>query len=151
MIRQINNSIASRLLRAVIAKSFIEILFVCAIATFAAFSNFSPLLRGAIDEAGQTGISGWVHDPLSPLEAIEVQLFIDGKFVASKPADEKRYDLVEARATTQPNHGFTFKLDLLNLTEGTHVAQVYALREGSAGNKVLIPILKNPQTFQVKN
>jgi hypothetical protein len=149
MITDSHPSIASKLLRAVIAKSFIEIIFVCAVATLAAFSNFSPLLRGVIDVADQTRVAGWVHDPFSPQEAIEVQLFIDGKFVAARRADEKRDDLVEARATTNPHHGFTFTLDPANLTNGTHTVQVYALRESSVGNKALILISKTSRTIQV--
>ncbi len=145
-----NNSIASRLLRAVLAKSFIEILFVCVIVAFAAFSNFSPLLRGTIDEVNQTRISGWVYDPLSPDESIDVQLFIDSRFIASKPANEIRIDLVEAGATTKPNHGFTFTFDSLNLSEGIHTVQIYALRKAAGANKALIPISKTPQTFKVK-
>lgn len=144
-----NQSIASRLLRAVIAKSFIEILFVCVVATLAAFSNFSPLLRGAIDVADQTRIAGWVHDPLSPDEIVEVQLFLDGRFVATMRADQRRDDLVKAGVTSRPNHGFTFELESLNLANGNHTAQVYAVRESSGSNKVLLPISKSVRTFQV--
>ena len=144
-----DQSTASRLLRAVIAKSFVEFLFVCVIATVAAFLHFSPLLRGSIDMANQTKISGWVHDPLSLDEAIEVQLFIDGRFVAAKSADERRDDLVRAGATTRPNHGFTFRLESFYLANGSHTAQVYAVRETSSPTKSLIPISKTSRMFQV--
>jgi hypothetical protein len=149
MMNQSDQSIASRLLHAVIAKSVVEISFVCLIATLAAFSNFSPMLRGHIDVADQTRITGWVHDPLAPETVIQVQLFIDGKFVASRAADEPREDLVAAGATSKPNHGFTFSLKALSLTRGKHTAQVYALRETSGANKALIPISRSPRTFQV--
>ncbi len=149
MINHPDQSIASRLLHAVIAKSFVEIFFVCVIATLAAFSNFSPMLRGNIDIADQTRISGWVHDPLAPESVIQVQLFIDGHFVAARAADEPREDLVAAGATNKPYHGFTFSLKALNLARGKHTAQVYALRETSGANKALIPISKPPRIFQV--
>ncbi len=142
-------SIASKLLRAIIAKSFIEILFVCAVASLAAFSMFSPLLRGAIDITDQTRVTGWVHDPRAPEETIEVQLFIDGNFAASGRADERRDDLVETGAAKNPDHGFTFNLDSLKLTNGVHTAQIYAVRKSSGANKALIPISKKLRTFQV--
>src|SRR5262249_7806923 len=81
------SSIPTRLLKAVIAKSFIEIILVCVVATLAAFSTFSPQLRGAIDVAQQTRVAGWASDPESPEDALEVQLFIDERLVASKYAD----------------------------------------------------------------
>ncbi|HKX30367.1 MAG TPA: hypothetical protein VJ302_21935 [Blastocatellia bacterium] len=140
----------SKLMRAIVAKSMIELLLVCAVATIAAFSNFSPLLRGAIDVADHKLIAGWVHDPLSPAEAIEVMLFIDGQFVAARRADERRDDLVAAGATTIPNHGFTFALDPAGRTAGTHTAQVYAVRHTSGSHKVLIPISRLARTFDVR-
>ena len=143
--------IASRLLRAVIAKSCVEIVFVCAIATIAAFSNFSPLLRGTIDVADQTQVSGWVHDPLRPDEVIEVQLFINGYCAASRRADERRDDLVRAGATTKPHHGFTFRMDSLNLADGNYTVQVYAVRKTLSANKALIPITKTARTFPINH
>ena len=55
-----------------------------------------PLLRGAIDVADQTRVAGWAVAPEAPEVALEVQLFIDGKLVASKLADEERVDLVRS-------------------------------------------------------
>src|SRR5262245_63639172 len=89
-----DSSVPSRLLKAVVAKSFVEIILVCAVATLAAFSTFSPRLRGAIDVADQTRVAGWAVAPEAPDGALEVQLFIDEKLVASKLADEERRDLV---------------------------------------------------------
>lgn len=142
------NFIASKLLRAVIAKSFVEVILVCVVATLAGFTTFSPQLRGAIDVADQTRVAGWVHDPQSPAAALEVQLFIDGKFAASKLADEKREDLVQAGVTAQSNHGFNFALESLNLPGGQHSVQVYAVRAAGA-NKTLLPITTVPPTFRV--
>jgi len=144
-----DQSVASRLLRAIIAKSFIEIALVCVVATLAAFSTFSPQLRGAVDVADQTRISGWVHDPQSPDEVIEVQLFIDGKLVASGRAGRARIDLVEAGVTATPNHGFDFDLASLSLAPGRHTAQVYALRQAAGSNRILLPISKGPVDFNV--
>lgn len=138
---------AAKLLRAVIAKSFVEVVLVCVVASLAAFSTFSPQLRGAIDVADQTRIAGWVNDPWSPEQSLEVQLFIDGKFVASQLADQPRADLVTAGVTTGPNHGYSFQLQQFNVSSGKHSAQVYAVREAAGASKILIPIVASPVTF----
>jgi len=145
-----DSSVPSRLLKAVVAKSFIEIILVCVVATLASFSTFSPRLRGAIDVANQTRLAGWVMDPAAPESAIEVQLFIDEKLVASKLADEKRTDLVRSGVTSNPNHGFNFDLTQTDLAPGRHTALVYALRQAAGANKILLPIVKQPSVFEVR-
>ncbi|MGH9837874.1 MAG: hypothetical protein ACREEM_03730 [Blastocatellia bacterium] len=142
-------NVATRLLRAIIAKSALEIAVVCLVAALAAFSNFSPLVRGAVDVADQKRIAGWSLDPLAPNEAVEVQLFIDGQFIATKRADERRDDLVEAGVAATPHHGFSFAIEPLKLGTGEHAAQVYAVREAAGSNKMLTPISKSPNKFRV--
>src|SRR5262245_19987016 len=112
---QPDSSIPSRLLRAVVAKSFIEIILVCVVASLAAVSTFSPQMRGAVDIADQTRIAGWAYDPRAPEVSLETQLFIDGKLVATKLADETRIDLVKSGAALNPNHGFNFDLTPIHL------------------------------------
>jgi len=133
---------ASRLLAAIIAKTFIELLVVCGLATLAAFTNHAPIVRGSIDAVDRHHISGWAYDPLSPEETITVQLFIDDRLILSKQANGKRSDLVDAGVTVNPTHGFTFQFDSLHLPPGTHRIQIYALCKTSAGKKVLVPISK---------
>jgi hypothetical protein len=137
------------LLRAVIAKSFIEIVLVCVVVTLAAFSTFSPQLRGAIDVADGARIAGWVHDPRSASAPLEVQLFIDGRLAAMELAEGKRPDLVESGVTANPDHGFDFDLAPLNLPPGRHTAQVYALRRAAGANRILLPVTKQPSVFEV--
>lgn len=144
-----DNSIATKLLRAIIGKAFVEIALVCVVATLAAFTTFSPQLRGAIDVADQSRIAGWVHDPQTPDTPLEVQLFIDGKFLASKLADELREDLVKAGATIRPNHGYSFSLVEMSLSPGEHSAQVYAVCNAAGSSKILLPIITLPRKFQV--
>ncbi len=120
-----DSSVPSRLLKAVVAKSFIEVVLVCAVATLAAFSTFSPRLRGALDVADQTRVAGWAL------------------------ADEERIDLVSAGVTSNPNHGFNFDLTQIKLAPGRHTAQVYALRPAAGANKILLPIAKQPCVFEV--
>ena len=144
-----DSPVPSRLLKAVVAKSFIEIVLVCVVATFTAFSTFSPRLRGAIDVADQTRVAGWTVAPEAPEVALEVQLFIDEKLVASKLADEERIDLISSGAASNPNHGFNFDLTQINLAPGRHTAQVYAIRPAAGANKVLLPIAKQPRLLDV--
>ena len=144
-----NPNVATRLLRAVLAKSFLEVLFICVLATLAAFKNYSPLLRGAIDATDQTRVTGWAHDPQAPEQALEVQLFIDDQFVATQHADAQRDDLVQAGATRSAHHGFAFTLTPLKLSNGPHSAQVYAVRTAAGVNKMLLPLAKQPVVFQV--
>lgn len=141
-------SLASRLLGAVLIKTFVEIIIVCVIVTIAAFSHFSPLLRGAIDVVDAEQIAGWAYDP-GGNEATEVQLFIDGRFAASRVADEAREDLVQAGAAADARHGFRFTLRELSLTPGQHSAQVYAVRGPARGNKTLRPLAKTPRIFHI--
>src|SRR5262245_26325886 len=126
-----DSSVPSRLLKAIVAKSLIEIILVCAVATFTAFSSFSPRLRGAIEVANQTRVAGWVVAPEAPEAVIEVQLFVDDKLLASKIADETRGELIRYGIASTPNHGFTFDLTRTRLAPGRHTAQVYALRSAS--------------------
>ncbi|MBK6795790.1 MAG: hypothetical protein IPG76_03065 [Acidobacteria bacterium] len=141
--------VASRLLRAIGLKTLIEIVLLCVIAAAAAFTNFSPLLRGAIDIADRRQVAGWVSDPLSGNEKIEVQLYLDGGFAASVKADRNRTDLVKAGATEQPDHGFKFDLGGLGLSKGVHTAQVFAVRPASNGHFSLIPVSKMKHEFIV--
>jgi len=143
-------TVATKLLRAILAKTFLELLFLCAVITYAAFVNYSPLLRGAIDVADQTQVAGWAHDPLAPAESLDVQLFIDGQFSAAQRADDLREDLVKAGATQHPNHGFRFDLRSVSLANGPHTAQVYALRTAGGTNKMLLPLSKQPLVFEVR-
>jgi hypothetical protein len=145
-----DSSVPLRLLKAIVAKSFIEIFLVCAVATFAAFTTFSPRLRGAVEVANQTRVTGWVLAPEAPEIVIEVQLFVDEKLLASKLADERRMDLLRFGLAPTPNHGFNFDLTRARLAPGLHTAQVYALRQTSGANKILSPIAKQPLVFEVR-
>jgi hypothetical protein len=145
-----DSSVPSRLIKAIVAKSLIEIILVCVVATFAAFSTFNPRLRGAIEVANQRRVAGWVVAPEAPEVVIEVQLFVDEKLLASKLANEKRSKLVRFGVASNPNHGFSFDLTRTKLAPGRHTAQVYALRRAAGANMILSPIAKEPWVFEVR-
>jgi hypothetical protein len=142
-------NVATRLLRAVLLKAGLEIGFVCLIATLAAFDNASPLLRGALDVVDRTQAAGWAFDPQAPATPLDVQLFIDDRFIATQSAAQARPDLVQAGAASDAAHGFRFDLTALPLTAGRHSAQVYAVREAAGKNKSLIPLNREPLMFEI--
>lgn len=142
-----NEGTATRLLGSVIVKTILELILICVVVSLAAFSHFNPQLRGAIDAADQTRVAGWAYDPQTLDEGIEVQLFIDGQFAAARRADERREDLVRARAAENPAHGFSFAIEPLHLAPGRHTAQVYAVRRATGNNKMLLPLVKDPPIF----
>jgi hypothetical protein len=143
-------SLATRLLRAVLAKTFLEILLICALVSLAAYWYFNPQLRGAIDLADAQRVSGWVADPNFPDQPVEAQLFIDDQFAIAGRANERRDDLVKAGATSSPFHGFSFQLESLRLPPGEHSVQVYALRQSAEGSRILIPLAEKPLTIQIR-
>ncbi len=138
-----------RLLAAVSIKALLEIIFVCVVVSIAAVRTFHPSLRGAIDMTEATRIAGWAYDSGAIGAPLDVQLFIDGGFVAAARADAFRPDLVEAGATPLPDHGFSFSLESTNLARGPHTAQVYAVRAALGGTLTLIPISKEVVSFEV--
>ena len=133
----LQSGINERLLKGVVAKLLMDLIFVCLVVSLTAFSHSSPLVRGRIDVMDAGRLAGWVYDPRSPDEAIEVQLFVDGRFAAARIADEFRPDLTEARAAKGPNHGFSFDLSQLKLANASQKMEVFVVRPGIAGGKVL--------------
>lgn len=143
-------NLATRLLHAVLAKSFLEIAVVCVAVSLAAYWHFNPQLRGAIDVADGQRVAGWAMDSHRPGESIEVQLFIDERFAGEQTANEPREDLVRARVTTNSPHGFSFPLDSLKLISGNHTVQVYALRSTTEGSRIMLPLAEHPLKFLVR-
>jgi len=143
--------LATRLLVAVIAKFFIEILFICAVATLAAFAYFNPALRGAIEMADAKHIEGWAYNPLAAGERLEVQLFIDNRFVAATRAENRRDDLVAAGVMRDAFHGFSFTLEGGQFGRGRHRAQVYVVHQTPGSSRTLLPISKRARIFIVEN
>jgi hypothetical protein len=141
--------IGTRLLRAVIAKSFVEILLVCAVATLAAFAYFNPALRGDIEVVSANHIAGWAYDPLIPDRQLEVQLFVDHRFVAAARAEVARDDLVTAGKIRGRFHGFDFALPDKQFPRGRHRVQVYAVHKSPSDVRTLLSIGRGRRFFEV--
>ena len=147
---QAQPSIATKLLKAILAKAGLEFLIILIAISLAAYSHLNPPIRGAIDVADTTQIAGWAYDPREPNARVEVQLFIDGQLIAARPADEQRDDLVTAGAAANALHGFTFIVPTLQLSAGKHRVEVYAVRAGGGKNKALLSLTKKEYWLEIK-
>ena len=142
---------SARLVNLLIGKSIIETLLVGALAVFTFLSVFPPSFHGW-GEVTATGISGWAVNNNSPWERVEVQLFVDGKFVASGEANESRPDVAAAGWARDEWHGYTFVLTSLPVEipkAREYQARVYALHDSGAGARKSLQLLGNPIWFEV--
>ncbi len=147
---QAESSIATTMLKAILAKAGLEFLIILIAISLAAYSHLNPPIRGAIDVADATHVAGWAYDPRAPDARLEVQLFIDGQWVTNRRADEQRDDLVQASAAADASHGFTFPIPTLQLARGRHQVTVYALRDGGGNNKALLALTKKEYWLEIK-
>jgi hypothetical protein len=122
-----------RLVHVLIGKSIVETLLVGALAVFTFITVLPPYFHGW-GEVTDAGISGWAVNNASPWERVEVQLFVDGKFVASSVANESRRDVAAAGWAKDEWHGYNFPVAL---PVGYHEARVYALHGSNRLRKSL--------------
>ena len=133
-----------RLARLVAAKLLLDLLFVGAFALYAHSNNFRPTFNGALEHADGRGARGWVVDLERPGATVEVQLFVDGRFVASTGAEETRTD-TDAESPHGSRRGFNIELG--GELRGEHEARVYAVREGRRGERRTLQPLGGPLRF----
>ena len=138
-----------RLSRALVAKSVAEVLFVAAL--FAAFSyaHFHPKFRGAVDVADARTVEGWVVDEAEPSRQVEVQLFIDGQFVAQRRAELLRPDVLAAGRAASAEHGFRFDTPPLAARASEYEARVYALHAATGGERRTLNQIGKTLRFRV--
>lgn len=75
---------------------------------------------------GHLPVSGWVFDPENRID--ELQLYVDGQFIAPMPRGMNRLDVYRAvEEITTPNLGFRHDLDFSAMKPGRHRAQVVAV------------------------
>ena len=141
-------TIASRITKGVLVKTFIELALVTLLVAWAIYSNFHPRVRGAIDNVRRDEITGWAYDPDSKDEPVEVHLYVDNVFVVGQLADGERIDLVSAGVSQGSNHGFRFTPPVL--AAGRHSIQVYVLRDSFRRGRILIPLSRNAITLDVE-
>lgn len=137
----------ARLSRFIIAKSILETLFVVALVAHFSYAHFNPRLRGSLDVADEREIAGWATDEDQPAKQIEVELYIDGHFVARRRADATRADVLAARRAADAEHGFVFQTP--QLAPGEHEARVFAVHEGADAQRKTLLQIGNPKSFKI--
>ena len=134
-----------RLINLLIAKSILDTIFVGTIAVLVHTRAFPPTFHGWGEAVVESqSISGWVVDDADPWRRVEVQLFVDGKFVGTTVAQSSRPDVVAAGWAKDEWHGYNFLVS--GLGEGMHEARVYALHQ--SGNRYTLQLLGNPIMFE---
>lgn len=139
---------SANLIHVLIGKSIIETLLVGALAVVTFLNVFPPFFHGW-GEITEAGISGWVVNNAEPWERVEVQLFVDGQFVATGVANRSRPDVSGAGWARDEWHGYEFQL--ASLKPGKHEALVYALHDSGTGSRKSLQLMGEPIEFAVGN
>jgi hypothetical protein len=137
----------SKLGHLLIAKSMAEVLLITAVSVGFYFVTTNPYLRGVLDYADSQTVAGWAVDEGQPAARVEVQLYIDGIFVADQAAAEFRPDVREAKRAEDDRHGFLFKLP--PIPPGEHEARVYAAHASGGGARRTLQLIGKPLRFRV--
>jgi hypothetical protein len=124
-----------------------EALLVTAVAVGFYFATTNRHLRGVLDRADNQTVTGWAVDESNAATRVEVQLFIDEKFMADTVAAQYRPDVHEAQRAQDDWHGFVFQLPAL--PAGEHEARVYALYSGTAGSRRTLQLVGKPFRFRI--
>src|SRR5687767_299874 len=132
------------LVHLLIAKSIIETLFV-SILVVVYFLDVFPHFHGW-GEVSTHAISGWAVNSRNPAERVEVQLFVDDKFVTRTVANQSRPQVVTGGWARDEWHGFTIPVPGMEL--GLHQASVYALHDSGGGARKTLQLLGHAFHFQ---
>ena len=139
---------SARLIQLLIGKSVIEALLITLVSIGFYLATTNPNIRGWLDQADRKSITGWVVDDSSAATQVEVQLFIDNRFVENRAAAAARPDLVRAERVADEWHGFVFATP--SLTPGEHEARVYAVHRGLSTSRVTLQMIGKPVRFRIE-
>src|ERR1044072_484849 len=137
---------SARLVHVLIGKSILETLLVGALALFTFMTVMPPYFHGW-GEATNAAIAGWAVNNAAPWERVEVQLYVDGKFIADGVAAQSLPDVLAAGWSKDEWHGYSFPIRGLAL--GRHEARGYALHDSGAGLRKSLQLLGDPIVFEV--
>ena len=138
----------AKLINILIGKAIIETLLVGVLAVGFNLSTFPPTFHGWGEVVpANKSIAGWAVNNASPWDRLEIQLFIDGKYVARQVAEQSRKDVVNAGWAKDEWHGYSFNLP--SLTQGEHEARVYAGHGSGDGARYTLSLLGDPIKFAV--
>jgi hypothetical protein len=137
-----------QLVKLLIAKSILDTVLVGTIAVGFYLKAFPPVFHGWGEAvAASHTISGWAVNSSDPWRRVEVQLFIDGKFVGTQLAQQSRPDVLAAGWSRDEWNGYNFVVS--GLSAGTHEARVYALHSSGNGARYTLQLLGDPIRFEV--
>ena len=137
---------STSLVHVLIGKSILETLLVGALAVFAYITILPPYFHGW-GEVTETGISGWAVNDAEPWARVEIQLFIDGHFIAQSVANKSRPDVLVAGWSKDEWHGYVIPISAL--AQGTYEARVYALHHSGDGARKSLQLLGSPIPFSI--
>ena len=135
----------ARLIHLLLSKSIAEALLIAAVAVAFYFATTNPGLRGVLDQADKALVSGWAVDENDPASRVELQLFIDDKFIAAGRADQYRPDVHASNRAADDWHGFSFTSP--PLPAGQHEARVYAVHSNDGGARRTLQMIGKPFRF----
>jgi hypothetical protein len=138
----------AKLIHLLLSKSMLEALLITAVAVGFYFATTNPNLRGVVDLADRESVSGWAVDESNPTAHVELQLFIDDRFVDHTTADKYRPDVHLAKRAPDDWHGFVFTTP--SLSPGSHEARVYAVHSNGAGARRTLQLIGKPFRFQTQ-
>jgi hypothetical protein len=130
-----------KLASALIAKSIAETVLVAVIGIVFYLTAFPPYFHGW-GEAVNGNILGWAVDQSQPWRRVDVQLFIDGKFVAATAANQSRPDVIRQGWSSDEWHGYVFPVP--TLAAGLHEARVYAVHASDNSKRQTLQLLGDP-------
>ncbi len=137
----------ARLWQLLIAKSIVEALFVAVVAVSFYYLSFNPHFRGWSDVADSVSVAGWAVNESAPGAPVEVQVYIDGRFVGDSLANRPRPDVLKAGRSVTELCGFQFETP--PLSAGEHEARVYAVQESAGGTRRTLQQIGLPLRFRV--
>jgi len=108
-------------------------LVVGALTLGARHTRFPPHFRGFGELTPRGEVAGWAVNSARPSERVEVQLYVDGRFVAHQLASLPRPDVLAAGRTADERCGYNFPLPAL--PPGPHEARVYALHAAAGAGQ----------------
>jgi len=141
---------SSRLVNVLIAKSILETVFVGAVAIVVYLTAFPPFFQGWGEAVIETqSIHGWVVNYARPWDRVEVELYVDGRFLDRDLATHNRPDIMTAGWSIDGYHGYGFALP--KMEPGNHEARVYAVHGSGNGERYTLQLVGDPIKFRIRN
>jgi hypothetical protein len=139
----------TKLVKLLIVKSILDTVLVATIAVLVYLNAFPPTFHGWGEAVVQErSIAGWAVNDANPGQRVEVQLFIDGKFVGTQLAQLSRPDVVAAGWSKSEWCGYRFVVS--DLTPGVHEARVYAVHSSRNRYRYTLQLLGDPIKFEIR-